>query len=426
MEYIYTSFVFVISIIEASLFYQVICRRKLAEVKYTFFIPIIALYFVEILCVGMQIRGLPQNIIIMLLYYLVGVIFTETGCIENIKFWLLCLLLSSAVEQIVYQVVWSRFFTQVQGYGAGSVFTCVSVTLILIFFNKIFSKKVDDDIDSFSAKIFWVLTPIACAIILGISYIAYMMEQVDSEEQRTLTLCILLVAILGIGIVIIIIVRILQQKESFRIEAEMENLYNQQQRTYFTLMLDKENETKRFRHDILNHLLCMQDILKQKHYRDAEAYLDSVLKELNTIREMQYDVGNEVVNVLLNFYLIPIREHCNISIEGYLGKLECVSQMDLCTIVSNLLKNAVEAVETGGNIRVNIIRKEKYVQIDITNTYKSNPEMRETDRLETTKADKENHGYGIDNAKKAVFKYHGEFQYYMEENWFKVEIVLPI
>lgn len=217
-----------------------------------------------------------------------------------------------------------------------------------------------------------------------------------------------------------------QRKEVLRLQAEMEEQYDQQKKAYFTLMLEKENETKRFRHDILNHLLCVQDQLKRGKYPDAESYLDSVLKELNTIREMQYDVGNEVVNVLLNYYLIPVRDKCNVTVEGYLGKLESTSQMDLCTIVSNLLKNAVEAAKSDGEILVNAIRKEKFVQIEIINAFEFMPQTDKTGGFITSKSDKANHGYGISNVKKAILKNHGDFQYYTEDHRFHVEIRLPI
>ena len=68
MEYIYTSFVFIISIIEAALFYHVICRRKILKVTYKQFLPFMGLHIVQMLLVGFQVRGLLQNILIALLY----------------------------------------------------------------------------------------------------------------------------------------------------------------------------------------------------------------------------------------------------------------------------------------------------------------------------------------------------------------------
>lgn len=425
MEYIYTSFVFLISIIEATLFYHVVCRKKIREISFQTIIPFVALYVVQMVIVGVQLRGWPQYILIAVLYYLVGVMFTETGWIHSILCWLLCFLLSATLEDVIHLCIWRRFVPRTQGYGVGNIYTCITVTLILYIMNRILCKRLDDG-ENDSPRVFGVLAPSVCGIVFGISYMIYAMEQIDHEGQKILALLVLFVSVLGIAIVVIIILHISQQKEYYRLQADLENLYNQQQKAYFSLLLEKQEETKRFRHDILNHLLCIQEYIKKEHYSDAESYLNSVLNEIKTIREMQYDVGNEVVNVLLNYYLLPIREQCDVSIEGYLGKLEKISQMDLCTIVSNLLKNAVEAVDSGGEIVVHIIRKEKYAQIEISNSCKNTLQVDNTGKIETSKLDKENHGYGISNVKKAVQKNHGEFQYDIEEHRFCVELVLPV
>ena len=46
MEYIYASFVFILSIIEATLFYHVVCRRKILKVTYKQFLSFMGLYIV--------------------------------------------------------------------------------------------------------------------------------------------------------------------------------------------------------------------------------------------------------------------------------------------------------------------------------------------------------------------------------------------
>ena len=267
------------------------------------------------------------------------------------------------------------------------------------------------------------------SLILGVVYGVFWEIQLFMAGNRSFILCVALIPIFyGILLKLLfhLVIYIRRQQEKLRKQEEIERQYNEQKKAYFALMLEKENETRRFRHDILNHLLCMQDQLEREQYVDAKAYLDSVLNELNTIREMQYDVGNEVVNVLLNYYLLPIRERCNVSIEGYLGKMEHISQMDLCTIVSNLLKNAAEAVNAGGKIEVLIARKQKFAQVQICNSCVSIPQIDKTGELETTKMDKENHGYGLENVRKTVQKNHGQFEYYVENECFCVRIVLPV
>jgi sensor histidine kinase regulating citrate/malate metabolism len=212
----------------------------------------------------------------------------------------------------------------------------------------------------------------------------------------------------------------------FRKQADLEKKYNQQQKAYFDLLLKKEEETKRFRHDMINHLICLQEHIKNHRYEEVEIYLADILKEMNGIREMQYDVGNEVVNVLMNYYFIPIKNSSTISVDGYLGEWEQMSQMDLCTIFSNLFKNAAEAVGDHGNIKITIVRKEKFVQVIIGNSFDQIIQRTKEGALQTSKCDKENHGFGLENVQRVIQKNHGEFQYHVDNNWFEVEMILPI
>lgn len=88
------------------------------------------------------------------------------------------------------------------------------------------------------------------------------------------------------------------------------------------------------------------------------------------------------------------------------------------------MKNAVEAVDNDGKIAVHIVRKEKYVKVDIRNSCKTVPQINRMGEIETSKADKENHGYGLGNIKKTVEKNHGKFQYYVKDKCFYTEIIL--
>lgn len=425
MEYIYASFVFILSIIEATLFYHVVCRRKILKVTYKQFLSFMGLYIVQMLLVGFQVRGLLQNILIALLYYLVGVFLTGTNWFQNIKYWMISLFLSAVLEEVIYLSIWQHFFPKEKGYGIGNIYTCITVVIVLYIINKFLKTKIGEE-EINVPKTSRIMLPVICGVIFAISYMIYAMDQTENEEQKFFAYIILLVAILGIGIIVVMLLHISQQKENFKLQAELENRYNEQQKAYFMMMFEQQEETKRFRHDILNHLICIQDQMRRGHYLETETYVSNVLNNLDAIRGMQYDVGNEVVNVLLNYYLLPVREQCNIGIDGYLGNLEHISQMDLCTIISNLLKNAVEAVDKDGEIAVHIVRKEKYVQVDIHNSCKTMPQISRMEEIKTSKADKENHGYGLDNVKKTVEKNHGKFQYYVKGTWFYTETILLI
>ena len=425
MEYIYTSIVFFVSIVEAILFYCVVCRRKMVVVAWKDLFPLVILYLITMSAVAFETGDFLLSVIIIIMYYFAGCIFTQTRKIENIKYWLVSCLLSSVIEQILYELLFKNTFERESGYDIGNVLTCILVSVILIVIDRIYGNRTDQEMQ-FSSRAFIILIPIVGGIVVCLSYMTYIINEISGGIQKKIGLLVFLFAVAGVCIAIIVLLHTFQQKEYFRLKADMENKYNEQQREYFMLLLDKEKETRRFRHDIVNHLLCIQDAVKHEQCENADGYIADLLSEMDVIRNKRYDLGDEVVNVLLNYYLTQIQDTCSIAIEGYLGRLDTISQMDICTIFSNILKNAVEAIEEKGSIKIDVVRKEKYAEIVIGNSCCKSINLSNKGGLETTKEDKRNHGFGLENVQRVIKKNHGEFCYEMMDNWFEVKVILQI
>lgn len=145
MEYIHASCVFILSIIEAILFYHVVCRRKIEAITYKLFLPFVGLYVVQMFVVCFQVRGLTQNILVALLYYLVGVFLTGTNWFQNIKYWMISLFLSAVLEEVIYLSIWQHFFPKGEGYGIGNIYTCITVVIVLYIINKFLKTKIGEE-----------------------------------------------------------------------------------------------------------------------------------------------------------------------------------------------------------------------------------------------------------------------------------------
>jgi len=104
-----------------------------------------------------------------------------------------------------------------------------------------------------------------------------------------------------------------------------------------------------------------------------------------------------------------------------------VSNMDLCIIFSNLLKNSVEALKKISEniekkIEVEIKQLENNIIIKVKNPISGKVNIID-DKLITSKLDKNNHGFGSLNIKEAVNKYGGNIKYNISEESFLVEII---
>jgi sensor histidine kinase regulating citrate/malate metabolism len=103
-----------------------------------------------------------------------------------------------------------------------------------------------------------------------------------------------------------------------------------------------------------------------------------------------------------------------------------ISDVDICTILSNLLKNALEAaVLYDGALEKKIQLLIQWYNTEILLKI-TNPSNAVGDLSGTSKADKKNHGIGLQNVKDAVEKYHGYLKTEYEKEIFCVRIVLPI
>lgn len=103
--------------------------------------------------------------------------------------------------------------------------------------------------------------------------------------------------------------------------------------------------------------------------------------------------------------------------------------MDLCTIFGNALDNAIEYELQLKNpetrmIHVKISRKKKFICILVENYYEGSWNGK-GDLPETTKKNRNYHGYGLKSMQYSVKKYGGYLNTNVADNWFRVEMLLP-
>jgi sensor histidine kinase regulating citrate/malate metabolism len=203
---------------------------------------------------------------------------------------------------------------------------------------------------------------------------------------------------------------------------------NEQQRDYFSQLLDKEKETRRFRHDIINDLLVLQNYCDKKDYDSMELYLTQTLGAVEKISKSNYDVGNDIINTILNYYLLPVKAQCEVCVEGVIQEEIAIEQRDLCILIANLVKNAVEAVKElrDAKIMISMNKGKKYFSVQVKNTFDGEIKLDKNGFPETRKKDKHNHGIGIESVMRIVHKYRGSYRTEVNEEMYKVEIFLEI
>lgn len=165
---------------------------------------------------------------------------------------------------------------------------------------------------------------------------------------------------------------------------------------------------------------------ESKQYEVLTDYLSNMTQESAVYDVTVYTQNSSVDAVIAPLALIAQEKNIEMEWKGILPEQTKVALYDLCTIVSNLLKNAIEACEEIAEekekkIEIRVGSYNNQIYLSFRNTVEKNI-MVEKQRLVTSKRDKDNHGIGSQNVKEAVQKYDGTIIYKCEDGWFEVKI----
>ncbi|GFP77432.1 hypothetical protein bsdtw1_03560 [Clostridium fungisolvens] len=202
---------------------------------------------------------------------------------------------------------------------------------------------------------------------------------------------------------------------------------------YLQLQVQNYEEIKKaynalngFRHDLKNHILCMQIMLEKQQFEEVQHYFSELAMDkammLSTVK-----CGNHAADAVLSFksalaYSEKIPFHIQISASVDIK----MKDFELCAVLSNLLDNAMEASYNVDepHIKVKITSLRDCLIFLISNKTSENI-LENNPNLKTTKKDKENHGVGISVVDSIIKQYGGQLSFYMEKGYFHANVVLP-
>ena len=201
---------------------------------------------------------------------------------------------------------------------------------------------------------------------------------------------------------------------------------NLQQQNY-EKMLQSDEQLRQFRHDWKNHMIVVTGLLNAGLTDEAADYLEKV-NVSSGMAEKRFLTGNLVVDAILNNKRAAARvEGIDLSFSGVIPETG-VEHADLCTVVGNIVDNALEGAKS--------FPGERYVRLkgSVRNGYfalsAANPVAQKVpiknNRIKTTKADPGNHGIGLKNVASAVRKYHGNMLLACDEHTFTIDVTMKL
>lgn len=182
-----------------------------------------------------------------------------------------------------------------------------------------------------------------------------------------------------------------------------------------------------WRHDYHNHIQAMLALTdKPAQIREYLLRLNDDLLTVDTVIK----TGNVMVDAILNSKLSLIRSrHIQVKAKAAVPPELPLSEIDLSTIIGNLLDNAMEAVqgqegEAGCFIRVYLGILKNQLYISVQNSVSG--EIRKSGRTYLSTKKSPSHGFGLARIDRIVEKYGGYLNRQNEEGVFATEILLPL
>lgn len=218
----------------------------------------------------------------------------------------------------------------------------------------------------------------------------------------------------------------------YKEQKEYQEEFLQAELLHFQQYKEAQEETRRFRHDIRNHLECLDMLLKEDKTFEAKMYLESLswqVKELSPC----IVTGDEMVDCIVAAkYSQMQQENIVFQIDGVLDGGLAWKAVDICCVFANALDNAIEACrklssDRERRIAMTIKRTGQFYSIDISNTVAGQvncERLLNKQVIYTTKENQNLHGFGISNMQRTVERYGGMMKLSCTDSIFNVSFIV--
>lgn len=216
-------------------------------------------------------------------------------------------------------------------------------------------------------------------------------------------------------------------------EIKFYQLENQAMKTNLDNYIKQEAEISKIKHDMENVALTTTTLLQEHDYAKLEKHFSQIINDLQVTDILHTDIKNVYLNAIIQQKYTKCKSkiknvNFTCAADETFRKNEEIANIDiidLCTIIANLLDNAIEAyIECNDyDIRINLDYINNSYRIEISNTIKGSV-LSGNKTLKTSKSDTKNHGIGIKSVKSRAEKYNGKTEFTEENGQFVARVWL--
>lgn len=307
------------------------------------------------------------------------------------------------------------------------IFVVVSSKLIyssvMMAIKKFFAaKKTKETKDNF----FWILFLLPLTSLVTVFLFSYISYDYNVSDVSSIFISTVSILLLFADIIVFVIYERAQKNLDELYALKTITFQQELDKKYFEVIEQTNDEIKHLSHDIKNHLLQIRYI---DDIEETHKYLDTLISDVENISYVGIS-DNKMLNLIISKYIsICEKKGIRFTPSVKLANLNYINDVDLSTLLNNLLDNSVDAAEKSENSKIELYvfsKNSRYDGVIIRNTC-INPPQTVGNKLMTSKAEKAYHGLGLNIVKKIIKKYDAlyDWKYDGEKHIFETDIALP-
>ena len=286
------------------------------------------------------------------------------------------------------------------------ILTLIVLAMLTVVVSKILKTKHGLKDVAFQYHILLLLIIImdsVCISFLG----GFIAEQLNAERKWIIEF-VYIFTILGVFVQLGLLIAMILSRDEHKEKEALNAKYLEEQVAHYDYLKNREQETRKFRHDMKNHMLVLRNLYDTGKIEQFEEYFNTISQRITDFGN-QISVGNDIADAIINQYAQEAAEDgIKLNVEGHFPANCYIASVDICTIFSNLLSNAIRAEKdaNGNEVQLIIRNLDNEIFVEVRNDYIT--ELKRTgERFISTKQDRANHGLGLQNVQECVEKNNG-------------------
>lgn len=329
------------------------------------------------------------------------------------------------VELFLYAIIAPPYHTEQGDFIYSRMRVFITYIILYIIISLVDIQKNKSNRNYKNPYSYAVISIILLSLVSLLSIVGYYRTADFSQTSFENLIAIVFICVLLLVLSTILLYNILIIHLKSEYETKMSLQLHELQEDFFEKLQINSELLVSLRHDLKNHLIAIDGYLAKEQIEPARTYIQNISEKTSSVHSIV-----TLDNIILSSILTQKKMLCaqqNISFHYNIQMKEnLLSDMDLCTVVSNLLDNAIEAsctvTDNRGYIEFSIHEANEILTIHCENNYFTEPVL-ERGKLLTTKDNRILHGIGLLNIQDLVEKYDGSMEYHFENQVFQIELI---